>query len=65
MDKKRINNENRQRYYEKVRAIAKKEYCGSWKEVWANYVDPIYPMTYYTFLRIIHGGNNSDKNGNE
>lgn len=59
----KINNDNRQRYYAKIREIAEREYCGSWKEVWARYIDPIYPMTYYTFLRIVHKGNQSDQDG--
>lgn len=61
MGKASINNENRQRYYRLVREIAEREYCGSWKEVWAKYVDPVYPMTYLTFLRIINEQNRSDR----
>lgn len=40
-------------FYQKVQQIAIQEYLGSWKEVWAKHVYPVYPMSYKAFLRIL------------
>lgn len=46
----------KEEFYKKVRDLASKHYTGSWKETWAKYVYPIYPMSYHTFIVILHGG---------
>ena len=43
---------NKTEYYKRVQELARKEYTGSWKETWAKFVYPIYPMSYDVFLRI-------------
>lgn len=58
MSKKNIN---KQRYYDNVRRLAYDNYCGCWKEVWAKWVYPTYPMSYDVFLRIIHKKNKGDE----
>lgn len=45
----------KEEFDKKVRELANREYTGSWKETWAKYVYPIYPMSYVTFSRIMNG----------
>ena len=45
---------NKIEYDKKVKELARKEYTGSWKETWAKFVCPIYPMSYVTFSRIMN-----------
>lgn len=44
----------KEEFDKKVRELANREYTGSWKETWAKFVCPIYPMSYVTFSRIMN-----------
>lgn len=52
MDKR--DKTNKLRYYKNVRELAMKNHCGRWKETWAKWVYPVYPMTYEHFIKIMH-----------
>lgn len=40
-------------FYRNIQRLAIREFCGSWKEVWAKHIYPVYPMSYRSFMRIL------------